>query len=324
MLPVLHDEPFDSPDHIFEIKWGGVRAIAEIDGRDIRLHGQNLRDLTPLYPELSAVAGSISAHHAVVDGEIVAWGEENVPAFDALRPRLFRPDEPITRSRRAPLMFQMFDMLELNGRWLLHYPLFERRNLLHERLQPNRVAAAADFVREDGIAFFEAVVTHKLEGIIAKDKLSQYLPGQRSPAWQEIRAIQSDNFVIGGYTFGGGRKKDLLSSLLIGAYRGNRLDFVGEVNVGCSDREMRQLLDLVTPLHSDLSSLPPVLVHVGSWELLRDDAITVTERITRAGGEATLKIFDGMCHSWQLFAPMLDEGMQSIEEAARFMAARLG
>ncbi len=253
MLPVLHDEPFDSPDHIFEIKWGGVRAIAEIDGRNIRLHGQNLRDLTPLYPELSAVAGSISAHHAVVDGEIVAWGEENVPAFDALRPRLFRPDEPITRSRRAPLMFQMFDLLELNGRWLLHYPLFERRNLLHERLQPNRYAAAADFVREDGIAFFEAVVTHKLEGIIAKDKLSQYLPGKRSPAWQEIRAIQSDNFVIGGYTFGGGRKKDLISSLLIGAYRGDRLEFVGEVNVGCNDREMRQLLDLVTPLHSDRS-----------------------------------------------------------------------
>jgi acetyl esterase/lipase len=92
------------------------------------------------------------------------------------------------------------------------------------------------------------------------------------------------------------------------------------VYVGPGDRRSAE----VTPLHSDLSSLPPVLVHVGSWELLRDDAITVTERITRAGGEATLKIFDGMCHSWQLFTPMLDEGMQSIEEAARFMAARLG
>jgi len=271
MLPVLHDEPFDSQDHIFEIKWGGVRAIAEINGREVRLHGQNLRDLTPIYPELSAVGGAVSAHHAVVDGEIVAWGEENIPAFDALRPRLFRPDEPVTRGRPAPLMFQMFDMLELNGRWLLHYPLFERRNLLHERLQPNRYAAAADFVREDGIAFFEAVVTHKLEGIVAKDKLSVYTPGRRSLAWQEIRASQSDNFVIGGYTFGGSsqsaRKKDLIASLLIGAYRGEHLEFVGEVHVGCSAREQQQLLDLVMPLHAAQSpfSEPPEVERFFYW-----------------------------------------------------------
>ncbi len=79
----------------------------------------------------------------------------------------------------------------------------------------------------------------------------------------------------------------------------------------------------VTPLHSDLSGLPPVLVHVGSWELLHDDSVTVTERLKQAGVDATLKIFDGMCHSWQIFAPMLDEGMQSIEEAGEFMRAKL-
>jgi DNA ligase-1 len=267
MLPVLYDEPFDSPDHIYEIKWGGVRTIAVIDGGEIRLHGTNLRDLTPLYPELKSVAGAISAHHAVVDGEIVAWGDENVPAFDQLRSRLLRPDEPVTKPRRSPLMFQIFDVLELNGRWLLHYPLFERRNLLHERLTPNRVAAAADFVREDGIAFFEAVVTHRLEGIIAKDKLSQYLPGQRTAAWQEIRAIQSDNFVIGGYTFGGGRRGDLLTSLLLGAFRSGNLEFVGEVNVGVSDREQRQLLDLLAPLHTSRSPFvePPEVERFFYW-----------------------------------------------------------
>lgn len=271
MLPVIVEEPFDSPDHIFEIKWGGVRAIAEVEGHDVRLHGQNLRDLTSIYPELSAIAGAMSAHRAVVDGEIIAWGEENVPAFEALRPRLFKPDEPVTRPRRSPLIYQIFDVLEINGRSLLHYPLFERRNLLHERLQPNRYAAAADFVREDGVAFFEAVVTHKLEGIVAKDKLSQYQPGRRSLAWQEIRAIQSDNFVIGGYTFGGARvgagKKDLINSLLIGAYRGERLEFVAEVKVGCSDREMKQLLDLVVPLHSERSPFgePPAIDRFFYW-----------------------------------------------------------
>lgn len=79
----------------------------------------------------------------------------------------------------------------------------------------------------------------------------------------------------------------------------------------------------VTPLHGDLSGLPPMLVHVGSWELLRDDSVEVVTRVNAAGGAAELKVWEGMCHSWQLFAPMLDEGMASIEEAGAFLRQEL-
>ena len=75
----------------------------------------------------------------------------------------------------------------------------------------------------------------------------------------------------------------------------------------------------VTPFYGDLSGLPPVLVHVGSWELLRDDSITLADRIAATGGSAELKVWEGMCHSWQLFAPMLEEGMASIVEAGAFV-----
>nr|WP_295883906.1 alpha/beta hydrolase [uncultured Devosia sp.] len=75
----------------------------------------------------------------------------------------------------------------------------------------------------------------------------------------------------------------------------------------------------VTPFYGDVSGLPPVLVHVGSWELLRDDSISIAARINAAGGKAELKVWEGMCHSWQLFAPMLEEGMASIEEAGDFV-----
>ncbi|WP_316173617.1 alpha/beta hydrolase [Bradyrhizobium sp. SZCCHNRI1073] len=80
---------------------------------------------------------------------------------------------------------------------------------------------------------------------------------------------------------------------------------------------------LVTPFDSDLSRLPPTLIHVGSWELLRDDSITMAKRLRDAGSPAELKVWDGMCHSWQLFAPMLDDGMASIEEAAGFTRIHL-
>jgi epsilon-lactone hydrolase len=75
----------------------------------------------------------------------------------------------------------------------------------------------------------------------------------------------------------------------------------------------------VTPFDADFRGLPPTLVHVGSWERLHDDSVTLVKRMKAAGVSAELKIFDGMCHGWQLFAPMLDEGMASIEQAARFI-----
>lgn len=99
-------------------------------------------------------------------------------------------------------------------------------------------------------------------------------------------------------------------------------DLMGLFNtlyIGGGDRRSTS----VTPLHGDLSGLPPTLVHVGTWELLRDDSIEIVKRIRAAGGAAELKVWEGMCHSWQLFAPMLDEGMASIEEAGTFLRQRL-
>lgn len=79
----------------------------------------------------------------------------------------------------------------------------------------------------------------------------------------------------------------------------------------------------VTPFDADFRGLPPTLVHVGSWERLLDDSITVVGHMKVDGVDAELNVFDGMCHGWQLFAPMLDEGMESIEQAARFIKARV-
>jgi monoterpene epsilon-lactone hydrolase len=75
----------------------------------------------------------------------------------------------------------------------------------------------------------------------------------------------------------------------------------------------------VTPFYDEFNGLPPTLVHVGSRERLRDDSATLVARMRAAGVDADIKIFDDMCHGWQVFAPMLEEGMQSIEESANFM-----
>jgi monoterpene epsilon-lactone hydrolase len=93
------------------------------------------------------------------------------------------------------------------------------------------------------------------------------------------------------------------------------LDGFKQAYLGDGDRKSSR----VTPFYADFAGLPPTLVHVGSWERLRDDSLTLVERMRAAGVRADLEIFEGMCHGWQLFAPMLQEGMQSIEESARFI-----
>lgn len=80
---------------------------------------------------------------------------------------------------------------------------------------------------------------------------------------------------------------------------------------------------MATPFHEEMGGLPPALLHVGSWEILRDDSVTLAERIKDAGGSVTLKVWDGMVHSWQLYAPILEEGMQSIQEAGDFIQTQL-
>lgn len=79
----------------------------------------------------------------------------------------------------------------------------------------------------------------------------------------------------------------------------------------------------ITPIYSPCQELPPVLFHVGSWERLRNDSELMAAKLRASDVEAHLKVWDGMCHSWQLFAPLLREGMVSIEEGAAFLKARL-
>jgi epsilon-lactone hydrolase len=80
----------------------------------------------------------------------------------------------------------------------------------------------------------------------------------------------------------------------------------------------------ITPFYSDMTGLPPTLIHIGGWELLRDDSLTLAEKLTAAGVTAEVTLWQDMCHNHQLFAPFLDEGMASLNGAGAFLRERLG
>jgi DNA ligase-1 len=255
MFAASAPEPFDSKDHIFELMWGGVRAMGYVREGRLRLRGLNGIDLTPHFPELHAIPAMLEAREAILDGEVVVVDAEGHPAFDALRPRLHAiasvtPPVELAKPRKVAgqVCFQAFDLLWLDGRMMVDRPLWQRKNRLHNILRPSAEFAAVDFVDDEGIAFFEAVLQRKLEGVVAKEKASAYTPGKRSPAWRQVRALQSGDFVVGGYTFGGAKRRgEPFNQILLGAYEDGRFEYVGAVSGGMDDAEARQMLSLLEP-----------------------------------------------------------------------------
>lgn len=283
MLATHAPEPFDSPEHIFELLWSGVRATAHVEHGAVRLRARNGRDLTPYFPELLGLPDRIRAREAILDGEIVAIDGEGHPAFDMLRPRMqmmagaVGPDReqiaelPVQfKLKKFPgqLSYQAFDLLWLDGRSLVDRPLWQRKNRLHDTVRAGAEFAAIDFVDDEGIAFFDAVQHRRLEGIVAKQKASTYAAGSRSKDWLEIRALQSGDFVVGGYAFGGARRKgEPFGQLLLGAYTDGRFEYVGSVTGGVTDAEAKRLIVQLEPMHTTVSPFddPPPVARFIYW-----------------------------------------------------------
>ncbi|MEO6597725.1 MAG: hypothetical protein ABIP94_23515, partial [Planctomycetota bacterium] len=111
-------EPFDAADHLFEIKWDGVRAVTYVESGSHRMHGRRRRDVALRYPELSFLGGLSSG--LVLDGELVVLHADGRPDFGAI---LSRENSTAARaeaaSRRHPVTYVVFDVLYLAGESLL-------------------------------------------------------------------------------------------------------------------------------------------------------------------------------------------------------------
>jgi ATP-dependent DNA ligase len=182
-------EPFDSPEYCFEVKWDGIRALAAAEGTDWRLWGRERVDYTARYPELEVLrrlpAGTL------VDGELVAFDADGRPDLPRLLRRHGLTDPWRIRQARqwCPVRYVLFDLLYHAGRCLLREPLEWRREKLSELC---RTLDAADIEFSAGVigagaGFFQAVVAHGHEGVMAKHLSSAYRPGKRSPAWKKIK-----------------------------------------------------------------------------------------------------------------------------------------
>jgi bifunctional non-homologous end joining protein LigD len=235
--------PFDSAAHLFEIKWDGVRAMTYVEGGAHRMHGRKRRDLAGRYPELQFLAALPGG--TVLDGELVVLDAAGKPDFRAVVGREnSSADRAAAGAHRTPVAYVVFDLLFARGESLLASPLQQRRAALEQV-----VAAAAnprlvlsEGVVGTGLSLFAAVQERGLEGIVGKRLDSPYRPGERTDAWQKIKAVQQLHCLILGYETDGARG---FKSLIIATDVAGELRCVGKVGSGIDETERVELLRLL-------------------------------------------------------------------------------
>lgn len=80
---------------------------------------------------------------------------------------------------------------------------------------------------------------------------------------------------------------------------------------------------LISPLYGDMRGLPPILIHVGDWEILLDDSVRMAEKIRQSGGTVELEVWPGMWHVFHAFRALTPESKEANEKMARFIQRHL-
>jgi bifunctional non-homologous end joining protein LigD len=249
MLATLED-PKNIPrqGYEFEIKWDGYRIIARVAGGEARLLSRKDQDYTERFANVAKeLAKALKTPDAVVDGEVVALDEEGRPSFSAMQ----------QGKSGTPILYYVFDLLEVEGEPVIDLPLSERRARLKKLLDGRNRTVKFSQPFDDGQALYEAAKERRLEGIMGKKVDSRYAPGKRTRDWLKFKTHGEQELVIAGYTKGKGRREWSFGSLVMGAYEADgTLRWVGNVGTGFDDDEIERLLGKLRPLERKDSPFP--------------------------------------------------------------------
>jgi bifunctional non-homologous end joining protein LigD len=233
MLATPVKEPFDHPDWIFEVKWDGYRAVAEIRGNTVSLYSRNgisfERKFFPITEALRKFG-----FDAVLDGEIVVVDDQGRPDFQRL--------QHYQDSGSGHLLYYVFDLLYFRGHDLMDLPLLRRKDLLKKILPSTPRIRFSDHVWKDGVLFYSVAKEKGLEGIIAKHSQSVYEAGRRSRQWLKMKMQFTQEAVIAGFTEPGGGRK-YFGALVLGVYEGDELMYIGHVGSGFTSNHLKDILE---------------------------------------------------------------------------------
>lgn len=236
--PMLISEmkaPFDSPDHIYEIKWDGIRCLSFLsDKTDMRNKRNKL--MIPLFPELEDLYKQVKVK-CILDHELLVL-RNGVPDFYEVQKRALMSNQFKIKlaASKYPASIIAYDILYYKDKDITMLPLMERKKYLDDAIIENHLISVSRYVENNGIMLFNLVKEKGLEGIVAKRKDSLYWPGNRSKDWIKCKIMASDDCVICGYI----SKENNMTSLILGQYDDDLLVYKGHVTLGVSLRILNE------------------------------------------------------------------------------------
>ncbi len=258
MLATLADPPLTGKQLVYEPKYDGIRAIAEIaparSAVAARLWSRLGNEKTSQFPsavrELEKL-GTRLDRPVVLDGEIVALDAHGRPSgFQKLQGRIHllgtKDVERLERSQ--PVAYIAFDLLRDGDEDLRGLPLSERRVRLERLLKPHLsdTLRLSEQAVNDGRALHERARKEGWEGLIVKDSSSPYQSGRRSPSWRKLKLVQQQELVIGGWTEPR-QTRQHFGALLLGVHDKGRpgLTYVGHTGTGFDHKELTRVAKLL-------------------------------------------------------------------------------
>lgn len=236
------------PGWAHEIKWDGMRVLADVHDGVLHLTSRNENDVTASFPELAGLAGS--GADLLLDGEIVAL-DGGRPSFAALAERMHVSDARRAEvlARQRPVTLMVFDLLRLYGVDLTSRSLGERRATL-ERLDLRGPHWQVPPVYDDGAALQRATEDQGLEGVVSKRLSSAYLPGRRSADWLKFPHRHATSVVVGGWRHETD-STSRLGAVLVGTPGEHGLHYRGRVGSGIAGKEGVRLREALAELACD-------------------------------------------------------------------------
>lgn len=266
MLATVAEGVPRGPEWVHEVKWDGMRVLADVHDGRLVLSSRTGRDVSVSFPELEGLAQTYD--DLLLDGEVVAL-DGGLPSFAALAERMH-----VSSARKAaqlattrPVTFMAFDLLRLFGSDLTSQPWSARRELL-ERLDLHGSAWQVPPVYDDGEELFEATRDQGLEGVVSKRRSAPYAAGRRSPDWRKSPHRATLSVVVGGWrpeTGTTGR----MGAVLVGTPDGRGgWEYAGRVGAGLAGTAGARVGRLLDPLQRTDSPF--------STDVPREDALGAT------------------------------------------------
>ena len=250
MLASLGGAPLHDPDLVYEPKYDGIRAIAEIAprGATVKLWSRLGNDKAREFPAIVSALQQWARRRTtplVLDGEIVALDSSGNPAgFQHLQ------------RGASDSAYICFDILRDGATDFRGRPLAERRKSLERLLSgaSTSIIRISEIVFGDGREMHERAVAGAWEGLIAKKAASLYHSGKRTPDWRKIKILSEQEFVVAGWTEPR-QTRMYLGALVLGVHDNGNLLYAGRVGTGFDDRELAKLIKLLKPIETRTTPL---------------------------------------------------------------------